>query len=148
MVTLKLLNYKLAYFSIWSNWCFWTISKNRETESACFHSNAANNKNITHSQLNHPSFAEQSAACANYNPGIEPVQALAGIYHSTLCCYSNKTHALTAYLPSSAQLEGTLYHSLKLHLGLCSSARDRQADRHTDSRDQYTFRLGYASCEM
>jgi len=36
-----------------------------------------------------------------------------------------------------------------LHPGPCSSVRMRRGtDRHTDSRDQYTFCLGNASCEM
>ena len=33
----------------------------------------------------------------------------------------NKTRALIAILPNSAQLWGTPYHSPKLHLGMCSS---------------------------
>ena len=46
-----------------------------------------------------------------------------------------------------AQLvEGTPYHSPKLHLGVCYSVRmqhgtDTQTDKHTEGRDQYTFRL-------
>ena len=67
----------------------------------------------------------------------------------------NKTRALIANPPwNSAQLEGTLYHSPKLHPGLCSSVdmwqgqTERHTDRHTDIRDQCTFRLSYASCDM
>jgi len=53
----------------------------------------------------------------------------------------------------SAQLEGTAYHSPKLHPGSCSSVgmqqgTDRHTDRHTDGRGHSTFCLGYASCEM
>jgi len=41
----------------------------------------------------------------------------------------------------------------KLHPGPCSSVgmrrgTDRQTDKHTDGRDQYTFRLGYASRDV
>jgi len=53
--------------------------------------------------------------------GIEQVQALADISCSALCCHSNGTRALVANLPNTAQLEGTTYHSAKLHLGPCSS---------------------------
>jgi len=43
----------------------------------------------------------------------------------------------------------TLYHSPKLHPGLCSSvSMRRQTDRHTDACDQYTFRIIYDSHEM
>jgi len=54
-------------------------------------------------------------------PGIERVQALTDISHSALCCHSNETHAPIANPPNSAQLEGTPYHSAKLHPVLCSS---------------------------
>jgi len=40
---------------------------------------------------------------------------------SALCCRNNETHAPIANLPNSAQLEGTHYHSPKLHPGPCSS---------------------------
>ena len=61
---------------------------------------------------------------------------------------SNETRAPNANPPNSAQLEGTPYHSPKLHLGSCSSVgmrrgTDRQTQRHTDGRGQYTFCLGY-----
>ena len=64
-----------------------------------------------------------------------------------------QTHAPTANLSNSAQLDSTPYHSRKLHTGPCSSAEmrrgtDIQTDTHTDGCDQYTFRLGYASHEM
>jgi len=50
-----------------------------------------------------------------------------------LCCHSNETCAPIANLPNSAQLEGTTYHSRKLHPGPCSSVgmwpwTDRQTD--------------------
>jgi len=68
-----------------------------------------------------------------HKPGTEQVQALADISHLALCCHSNVTHAPIANLPNSAQLEGTPYHSPKLHPGLCSSVGMRQrTDRHTD----------------
>jgi len=38
-----------------------------------------------------------------------------------LCCHSNETRAPIANPPNSAQLEGTTYHSPKLHPGPCSS---------------------------
>jgi len=64
-----------------------------------------------------------------------------------------ETRAPIANPPNIAQLEGTPYHSPKLHPGQCSCvgirrATDRQTGRHTDGRGQYTFRLGYASREM
>jgi len=43
------------------------------------------------------------------------------ILRSALCCYGNETHAPIANLPNSAQLEGTPYHSSKLHQGPCNS---------------------------
>ena len=67
--------------------------------------------------------------------GIEWVQALAGISCSALCCHSNETHCKSiANPPNSAQLEGTTYHSPKLHPALCSSVvmwrgTDRQTHR-------------------
>ena len=76
-------------------------------------------------------------------PVIERVQALADISRSALRCHSNETRAPIANPPNSAQLEGTPYHSPKLHLGPCSNVGMRRGtDRHTDGRDQYTFRLG------
>jgi len=54
-------------------------------------------------------------------PGIERVQALTDILHLVLCCHSNETHAPIANLPNSAQLQGTPYHSPKLHPGPCSN---------------------------
>jgi len=68
-----------------------------------------------------------------------------------------QTRAPIANPPNSAQPEGTPYHSPNFSLGPCSSvgmrrATDRQTqtetDRHADGRDQYTFRLGYASREI
>jgi len=40
-------------------------------------------------------------------PGIEQVQALAGISRSALCYHTNETHAPFANPPNSAQLDGT-----------------------------------------
>ena len=49
-----------------------------------------------------------------------------------LCCHSNETHAPIANLPNTAQLQGTPYHSPKLHPGLCSSMGIwRGTDTHT-----------------
>jgi len=87
--------------------------------------------------------------CANIITGIERVQALADISRSELCCDSNETRAPI----NSAQLEGTPLPFLKLHPGPCISVgmwrgTDTRTHRHTDGRDQYTFRLGYASNEV
>jgi len=77
------------------------------------------------------------------------VQALAHISRSALCCCSNETRALIVNPLNSAQLQGTPYHSPNLHPDPCISVGMRRGtDRHTDGRDQYTFRLGYASREM
>jgi len=55
--------------------------------------------------------------------------------HSLTFCHSNETCALIANLPNSAQLQGTPYHSPKLHQGTCSSVGMRQgADRQTDTQ--------------
>ena len=72
-------------------------------------------------------------------PGIKRVQALAGISRSATCCHGNKSRAPVANLPNTAQLEGTPYHSSKLHSGPCSSlgmrrGTDRHTDRHTQGR--------------
>jgi len=53
-----------------------------------------------------------------------------------LCCYSDETRTPIANLPNSAQIDGTPYHSPKLHPklhpGPCSSVRMRRGtDRHT-----------------
>ena len=55
-------------------------------------------------------------------PGIQRVQALADILHSALRCHSNETCAPTANPLNSAQLEGTSYHTPKLHPGPCGNA--------------------------
>jgi len=47
----------------------------------------------------------------------------------------------------SAQLEGTPYYS-QVTSGSVQKCGNAARDRHTDGRDQYTFRLGYASHEM
>jgi len=97
----------------------------------------------------------------SFQPAIERLQALAGISRSALnafavykaislytcvCCHSNETCAPIANPPNSAQLEGTSYHSPKLHLRACAvmwacgeGQRDRDTDRHTDGRGQYIF---------
>jgi len=70
-----------------------------------------------------------------------------------LCSHSIDTRAPIANLPNSAQLGGTPYHSPKLHPGPYSSVgmwrrTDTYTQRHTDVRDQYTFRVVYNSREM
>ena len=73
-----------------------------------------------------------SARPLNMKPGIEQVQALADISRSALCCHSNETRALSENPRNSAELKGILYHSPKLHPGLCSSVDMRQGtDRPT-----------------
>jgi len=60
------------------------------------------------------------------------IQALTDISPSVLCCHSNETRTSIANSPNSVQIEGTLYHSPKLHPGPCSSVRMRRAtDRQT-----------------
>ena len=87
-------------------------------------------------------------------PGIERVQALADISRSALCCHSNEARAPIASLPDNAQLEGIPYHSqsyirVRAVVWECGEEQTQRAtDRHTDARDHYTFRLGYASREM
>jgi len=87
----------------------------------------------------------------NISSAHERVQALADMSGSSLCCHSNKARApiAIANLPYIAQLDGTPYHSLKLHLGPCSGVgMQRRTDRHTDMRDHYTFRVVYDSHGM
>jgi len=69
-----------------------------------------------------------------------------------MCCHSNETRAPIANSPNGAQLEGTptipiTYIRVGAVAWICGEG---QTDRHTDTqtRDQYTFRLGYASREM
>ena len=65
-----------------------------------------------------------------------------------------RNRAPIANLPNSAQIEGTptilpTYIRVRVVVWECGEGQtDRQSDRHTDGRDQYTFRLGYASSEM
>jgi len=81
-------------------------------------------------------------------PGIQRVQALADISRSALCCHNNETRAPIANPPNSAQLEGTLPFPRVTCVSRSSVGMRRGTDRHTAGRDQYTFCLGYASCEM
>ena len=64
-----------------------------------------------------------------------------------LCCHSNATGAPIANPPNSAQLGGSLYHSPKLHPGLCSSVGVRPRTD-TDARDHNTFCVVYDSHKM
>jgi len=85
----------------------------------------------------------------NKTPGMERVQVLADIMRLALCYHSSETRAPIANSPNSAQLEGTSYHSPKLHPGPCSSVgMQRGTDRQTDSRGHYTFRVGCVSREI
>jgi len=70
-------------------------------------------------------------------PGIGRVRALADIARSVLCCHSNKTRAPISNPSNSAQLEGTPYHSPKLHPGPCSNVGMRRGtDTHRDTQTQ------------
>ena len=81
-------------------------------------------------------------------PGIERVQALAGISCPSLCCYSNETRAPIANPPYSAQLEGTLYYFRKLHPGPCSNVGMQQGtDRRTD-RLPWPIYIHFASVHL
>jgi len=94
-------------------------------------------------------------ACYTTNPQHIYDQAYSNYKHSLTfrvrrCCHSNETRAPIANPPNSAQLEGTLYHfptyiRVRAVVWQCG---EEQTYRHTDSRDQYTFRYGYDSCEM
>ena len=86
--------------------------------------------------------------------GLERIQALADISRSALCCRSNETCAPIAKPPNGAQLEGApTYHTPKLRAYIRVRAvvwecGEGQTDRHTDGRDQYTFRVVCDSREM
>ena len=63
----------------------------------------------------------------------------------SVCYQSNKTRALIANPPNSAQLEGTPLpfpqSYIWVHAVVCECSKG-QTDSHTDGRGQYTFRLG------
>jgi len=70
------------------------------------------------------------------------------ISRSALCSHSNETRAPTANPPNSAHLEGTPTippSYIRVHAVVWECGKG-QTD--TDGRDQYTFRLGYATREM
>ena len=94
----------------------------------------------------------EKIASSVYKPGIERVQALADISRSALCCHSNETRAPIANPQKNSTTRGYPKHSANLHPGPCNSGMwrrtDTQTHRHTDGRDHYTLRLGYASREM
>jgi len=79
-----------------------------------------------------------------------PPVHISTLYAFAVCCHSNETRALIANPPNSVQLEGTLYHSAKLHPGPIHAVvwefGKGQTDTHTDGCGQYTFYLSYASC--
>jgi len=66
------------------------------------------------------------------------------------CCHSKETRAPIASPPTNAQLESipTIPPSYIRDRAVVWECCKAQTDRHTDGRDQYTFRLGYASREM
>jgi len=68
-----------------------------------------------------PNFDNKPATLSVHKPAIERVQALADLSHWLRCCHSNKTHAMIANTPNSAQLDRTPYTSPKLHVALCNS---------------------------
>jgi len=110
--------------------------------------------NVTHnSRTNHTASASTPDILRSVLYAFAVYKAIS--LHTSIirvCYHSNETRAPIANPPNSAQPEGTSYHSSKLHPCPCSNVGmrrgtlDRRAD--TDSRDQYTFRLGYASREM
>ena len=82
-------------------------------------------------------------------PATERVQALADISRSA---QTKPVHRLQIrpVVHNYTQLKGIPYHSLsyiRVHAAVWEGC-ERQTDTHTDGRDQYTFRLGYASREM
>jgi len=95
--------------------------------------------------------AQRSLAVIGLIPGIERVQALAGISRSariykaiSYVVIATKPVHRSQIRPNSAQLKSTPYHSPKLHSGPCSSVgmrrgTDRQTHRHTDGRGQHTY---------
>ena len=93
----------------------------------------------------------QSIYLSTITSVIERVQALADISRSAQCCHSNETRAPIAN-PPIMHTRGTPTIP-RLHPGPCSNVEmrrrtDTQTDTHTDARNQYTFRLGYATREM
>ena len=50
-----------------------------------------------------------------------------------VCCHGNETRAPIANPPNTAQLEGTPYHSSKLHPGPCSRVVWQCGEGHTDT---------------
>ena len=75
------------------------------------------------------------------NEAHKRVEALADISCSALCCHSNETRAPIANPPNS-ELEGTPYHSPKLHPEPCSSAvRDRYTQTAVTTTHFATLRL-------
>ena len=81
-----------------------------------------------------------------HKSGIQRVQALADISRLALYCHSSETRAPIANPPNSAQLEGI--PTISQSYTRVSVGMGRGTDRHTDGRNQYAFRLGYASREM
>ena len=80
----------------------------------------------------------------------EEVEALDDISQLVICCHCNDTCAPTAYLPKTAQLEGTPCHSPS-YIRVCAvvwECSEGKTDRHTVGRGQYTFHLSYTLCKM
>jgi len=78
----------------------------------------------------------------------ERVQALADISRSRYVVIATKPVNRLQIRPIVHNY-GHPYHSAKLHLGPCSSIGMRRlTDRHTDARDQYTFRVVCDSRDM
>ena len=97
-----------------------------------------------------PEDAFVSSLASLAETGIQRLRALADISRSALCRHSNETRAPIANQPNSAQLEGIpnipqTYIWVRAVVWECGEG---QTDTQTHSRDQYTFRLGYASREM
>ena len=71
---------------------------------------------------------------------VQPSSRTFGIRRT--CCHTSEIRALTANPPNSAQLEGSPYHSPKLHLGLCSVGMQRGTDTHTHTH-RVTIRFAW-----
>ena len=63
-----------------------------------------------------------------------------------LCCHSDETHAPIANPPNSAHPEAPSTPGPCSSVGI-QKGSDTDTDRHTDSHDHFTFRLG-VSCKM
>jgi len=106
------------------------------TDDATYSSRRAHGKgNLSRNNLQWHSLRPIKQMASLSKPDIERVQALADISRSALCCRSNETRAPSANPHNSAQLDGTPYHSSKLHPGPCKIAwKCGEGQTHTDTQ--------------